>query len=154
MTSSLLLAQNEVNIEFVNETNVTLNGLSVDKNTTFEDIKAILGEPEIFKEYKTGKITYHYADNGIALQTVNGKLLMLGFNYNWDGDKTFPESTFKGKLSIEGIHFDKDSNQNKLEEIKNTEFMEVMPGFLFQNLKQRKKHFHYFPDLRMKKSRK
>ena len=138
--SSLLVAQNDVKIEFVNETNVTLNNLKIDKSTTFEEIQEILGEPKIYKEYVTGKVNYHYADNGITLQTVNGKLLLLGFNYNWDGDKTFPESTFTGKLIIDGIQFDKNSNQNKLDDIKNTEFMEVMPGFIISKPKTDKKN--------------
>ncbi|WP_124980488.1 DUF7738 domain-containing protein [Nonlabens xiamenensis] len=138
--SSLLVAQNDVNIEFINETNVILNDLKIDKNTSFEEIKEILGEPEIYKEYPTGKINYHYADNGITLQTVDGKLLLLGFNYNWDGDKTFPESTFTGKLKIDSIPFDKNSNQNKLDEIKNTEFLEVIPGFIISKPKTDQKN--------------
>lgn len=143
LISSLLVAQivaqNDVKIEFINETNVTLNDLKIDKNTTFEEIKEILGEPEIYKEYLTGKIIYHYVDNGITLQTVNGKLLLLGFNYNWDGDKTFPESTYTGKLLIEGVQFDNNSNQKKLDEIKKTEFLELIPGFIISKPKTDKK---------------
>ncbi|MFI1743203.1 DUF7738 domain-containing protein [Thalassobellus sediminis] len=140
LISSLIIAQNDVKIEFISETNVTLNDLRINKDTTLEEIKNILGEPEIYKEYLTGKVNYHYADNGITLQTVDGKLLLLGFNYNWDGDKTFPESTFKGELIIEEISFDKDSNQKKLEEIKNTEFIEVIPGFIISKPKTDKKN--------------
>ena len=36
---SLLVAQNDVKIEFINETNIFLNDLKIDKNTTFEQIK-------------------------------------------------------------------------------------------------------------------
>lgn len=140
LVSNLLIAQNDVKIEFIDETNVTLNDLKIDKNTTFEEIKAILGEPKIYKEYLTGKVNYHYADNGITLQTVNGKLLLLGFNYNWDGDKAFPESTFTGKLSVDGVAFDKNSSQKKLEEIKTVEFMEIMPGYVISKPKTAKKN--------------
>ncbi|CAL2092907.1 conserved protein of unknown function [Tenacibaculum sp. 190524A05c] len=138
--SSVLIAQSDVKIEFKSETNVTLNNLKIDKNTTFDEIKKILGEPKVYKEYASGKVNYHYAENGITLQTMNGKLLLLGFNYNWDGDKTFPESTFKGELVINGVSFDQNSNQKNLEKIENIDFMEVMPGFVFSKPKAGKKN--------------
>lgn len=136
----IVQGQNDVKIEFISETHVVLNDLKIDKNTTFEEMKDLLGEPVIYKEYATGKTNYHYADNGITLQTMDDKLLFIGFNYNWDGDKTFPESTYTGELIIEGVAFNKDSEEAILDEIENTEFMQIMPGFIISKPKTDKKN--------------
>lgn len=126
--STIVFSQNEVTIELTKQKKVLLNSTEINNNTTFAEVKKMLGEPEIYKEYLSGKVNYHYKENGISVHTINDKLLFIGVNYNWDGDKTFPESAFLGNLKIDGISFTKESKETVLKEIKNLEFFSVMPG--------------------------
>ncbi len=60
---SISYSQTKVNIEFINETKVLLNEIEINRSTSFSDIKELLGEPVVYKEYPTGKINYHYNDD-------------------------------------------------------------------------------------------
>ena len=137
---NLVYSQTKVNIEFVTETKVLLNGTEVNKSTTISTIKNILGEPEIYKEYTSGKTNYHYNDIGVSIHTLNDKLLFIGANFNWDGDTNFPETTYEGTLKIDGILFDKQSNNESINRLKNLEFITVMPGFYISKPKTKKKN--------------
>lgn len=138
--SNLVYSQSDVQIEFVDETTVLLNKIKIDKQTHFDKIKEILGKPVIYKKYLTGKTNYHYKDLGISIHTFDNKLIFIGVNYNWDGDKTFPETTYTGNLKIDGIEFEKNSNDKITAELKNLEFLTVMPGFLISKPKTDKKN--------------
>ena len=138
--SNFIYSQTKVDIEFVDETNVLLNKIKIDKTTSFSIIKKILGEPIIYKEYPSGKINYHYKELGLSVHTVDDKLLFIGVNYNWDGDKTFPESTYVGQLKIDGVKFDKNTNEEIISKIKNLEFLTIMPGFLMSKPLTKKKN--------------
>ncbi len=100
LTSTLLFAQEKPNVEFNSKSELLVNGQLVNNQTTFIKIVELLGKPELIKEHKSGKKTYSYPQTGIALSTFNDKVSMLGFNYNWDGDKNFPNTTFTGKLTV------------------------------------------------------
>ncbi|WP_271856362.1 DUF7738 domain-containing protein [Patiriisocius marinus] len=125
---SLLQAQ-EVNLEFVNENKVLLNGVKLDTTTTLDDIIKVLGEPVVYKAYPTGKTNYHYENLGISVHAVDGQLLFMGANFNWDGDANFPESSFIGLISIDGVSFTKQSNETIMEKVENITFISMMPGF-------------------------
>jgi len=100
LTSTLFFAQEKPNVEFNSKSELLVNGQLVNNQTTFTKIVELLGKPELIKEHKSGKKTYSYPQTGIALSTFNDKVSMLGFNYNWDGDKNFPNATFTGKLTV------------------------------------------------------
>ena len=72
--SSILFSQNEVTIELTKEKKVFLNSTEINNNTTFSEVKKMLGEPEIYKEYLSGKVNYHYKESGISVHTVDDKL--------------------------------------------------------------------------------
>ena len=131
-------SQNEIEISYTQEKTVLLNGQKIDNQTDFETIKSILGEPVIYKEFPSGKVNYHYPELGLAVHSINGKLLFIGANYNWDGDKNFPETTFTGKLNIDNVHFDKSSTNSKLSEIKIVEINCIMPEICMTNPKEEK----------------
>jgi hypothetical protein len=100
LTSTLFFAQEKPNVEFNNKSELLVNGQLVNNQTSYTKIVELLGKPELIKEHKSGKKTYSYPQTGIALSTFNDKLSMLGFNFNWDGDKNFPNTTFTGKLTV------------------------------------------------------
>lgn len=135
---SLGFAQDQVIISYTKEKSVLLNDQKIDHTTNLETIKSILGEPVVYKKYPTGKVNYHYPDLGLSIHFVNDNLLFVGANYNWDGDKTFPESTFTGKLEIGEVQFDKNTGEDILSEIKVVEIKCVMPGLCATNPKTEK----------------
>jgi hypothetical protein len=98
--SSFVFAQEKPTIEFSSSAKLTINGQMVNNQTSIETIIQLLGTPQLVKEHKSGKKTYVYPELGLAVQTFNDKLLMIGANYNWDGDKNFPNKTFTGKFTV------------------------------------------------------
>jgi hypothetical protein len=52
---------------------------------------------------------------------------MLGFNYNWDGDKNFPNTTFTGKLTIGKTILDVNSTK---EFMKSNDFLTFDPAIM------------------------
>ena len=118
-----------ISIQFLEDNTVKLNDTEITKDTPFSDIKSLLGEPVVYKEYPTGKTNYHYEELGISIHTVNGNVSFLGVNYNWDGDKSFPETSYSGTLVIDDTEFSKASTNAILEDIKNIEFSKIMTGF-------------------------
>ncbi|GGG10609.1 hypothetical protein GCM10011344_09090 [Dokdonia pacifica] len=127
-TVSLVSAQNTPEIIFNENKEVILNGEKIDKTSDLEKVTSLLGEPVLYKEYPTGKMTYHYTDLGIAMHFYKDNLIFIGANFNWDGDKTFPETTYTGKLSIDSIEFDMNTTNEILSEIKVIDLVSLMPG--------------------------
>ncbi|MFK7834004.1 MAG: hypothetical protein AB8B52_12050 [Winogradskyella sp.] len=131
-------AQNDIEINYSNDKDVLLNGQILTKDTNLETITSILGEPIIYKTYVTGKINYHYPKLGLSVHFVNENLLFIGANYNWDGDKNFPETTFTGKMKIGEVSFDVDSKSSQLSEIKVVKITCLMPELCMSNPKEEK----------------
>lgn len=127
-----LMAQN-VEIVYNQDYTATLNGTSVDNMTSYEEIVSLLGEPEIYKEYPSGKTNFHYKELGVVVHTVNGKLLTLGVNYNWDGDENFPNTTFKGNLKIGQESIDHKTKEEIVSELNMFEIECVLPGMCMNN---------------------
>lgn len=98
-------------LQFNEKSELTLNELTLNNATTFENIVAQLGEPVLKKEHKSGVKLYIYTDLGIALKTYNDKLTMIGVNFNWDGDKNFPEKSFSGDFYIGSTQITKESTK-------------------------------------------
>ncbi|UII20708.1 DUF7738 domain-containing protein [Fulvivirga ligni] len=131
-------AQDDVKIEFTENKEVLLNETAVDKTTTLKEITEILGEATLIKDFPTGKAFYQYPETGLALQFVDNQLLFIGANYNWDGDENFPETTYEGTLSIDGITFKADSKEEVLTDIEAVEIKCVIPGMCVTDPKKEK----------------
>lgn len=131
--STTLLAQDNVKLVYNQDFSVTLNGTSIDNSTTYEEIVSLLGEPEIYKEYATGKTNYHYKEQGMVVHTVAGKLLTIGVNYNWDGDENFPNTTFNGELNIGKTNMDQNTKESIVGELKSFEIECLLPGMCMNN---------------------
>lgn len=135
-TTCVTFAQSKISIEYKSDFTVTLNGQSVDNTTTYNDIVKLLGEPSIYREYPSGKTNYHYKDLGLVIHTVNGNLLTIGTNYNWDGDKNFPETTFEGEFIIGGKSVSKDTKGTIVEELKDLKINCIIPGLCMNDPKK------------------
>ena len=129
-------AQEKTKINFNEKKEVIINGEKIDKKTDLSKIKSILGEPEVYKEYPTGKINYHYPKLGISVHLVKDKLLFIGANFNWDGDKNFPETSYSGEFIIDNVSFNISSTESKLSEIKIVDIKCIMAGMCMTNPKE------------------
>ncbi len=104
-------AQNSTSLTLNEKKELILNNVQIGMNTSLEEIKSLLGEPVLHKEYVTGKVDYHYSELGISVQFMKDELMFIGVNYNWDGDETFPETTYEGELMLGETSFDKNSTK-------------------------------------------
>lgn len=128
--------QEKIEVAYNQDFSVKLNGVSIDNETTYQQIVEAIGEPEIYKEYPTGKINYRYSDLGFVFHTVNGKLLTIAFNFNWDGDKNFPNTTFQGILKIGEISINKETTESITIDLESFEVKCIMPGMCMNNPKE------------------
>ncbi|WP_298237505.1 hypothetical protein [uncultured Algibacter sp.] len=135
ISTSICFGQIEVTIEYNSDNSVLLNGIPINNTTMYSEIVKILGEPVIYKEYPTGKTNYHYEELGLILHTVNGNLLTIGVNFNWDGDKNFPETIFKGTLKIGTTSINQESKSTVVDEMKGFEIKCIMPEMCMNNPK-------------------
>lgn len=125
---NIVFAQSEIEIKYEKDGLIYLNEVKINKSTSLDDIKKVLGEPVLYKEYKaTGKVNYHYKELGVAIRTVDDKLLFIGVNFNWDGDKTFPETAYSGKLNMNGNEINLNTSEKDLEKL-DIKFVCPMPG--------------------------
>ncbi|CAM4290678.1 DUF7738 domain-containing protein [Flavobacterium terrigena] len=114
--STSFYAQN-ARVEFNKNSELFINAQLVNNQTTFAKIVELLGQPELVKESKSGVKNYTYANQGIAFKVYNDKLTMIGFNYNWDGDKNFPSTSFTGVAVIGSVQLDNNTNKEFMKKI-------------------------------------
>lgn len=105
-------AQENPRVEFNKNSELIINTQVINNQTTYAKIVELLGQPELIKESKSGVKSYAYAKYGMAFKTLNDKLTMIGFNYNWDGDKNFPNTSFIGVLVVGSAQLDSNSNKD------------------------------------------
>jgi hypothetical protein len=122
--STSFYAQN-ARVEFNKNSDLFVNAQVINNQTTFTKIVELLGQPEFVKESKSGVKSYAYTKLGIAFKVYNDKLTMIGFNYNWDGDKNFPSTSFTGVAVIGTVQLDNNTNK---------EFMKKNDFLTFDNL--------------------
>jgi len=133
---NVISAQTVVDMEFTKDKVVIINGKALGPNTSFDEVKEILGTPVVYKSYPTGKTNYHYEELGISLHTVDDKLLFIGLNFNWDGDKTFPQTPYTGTFKFGDITIDKTSDNSLIDKIEMVKLISVMPGLYMSNPKE------------------
>ncbi len=124
--STSFYAQENTRVEFNKNSELMINASLINNETTFTKFVEIVGgQPELIKESKNGVKTYFYSKNGLVFKTNKDKLTMIGFNYNWDGDKSFPNTSFTGVVVIGTVQLD--TNTTK-------EFMKKNEFLTFDNL--------------------
>jgi hypothetical protein len=106
----------------------TYNGTVINSKTTSEEINTTFGEPSSEKTYPNGDILYLYNSLGISISTnARHKVNFVGFNYTWDGDKRFPETSFEGSLQVGDFSVTKESTSKDFEKIDGIEFKCPIP---------------------------
>ncbi|MEM9364221.1 MAG: hypothetical protein AAGA43_16385 [Bacteroidota bacterium] len=141
LSSVICFGQETIEVVYTEDYTVTLNGTPIDNSTTYQSIVEMLGEPEIYKEYPTGKTNYRYSDLGLVFHTVDGNLLTLAFNFNWDGDKNFPNTSFEGILKIGESIIDTKTTESIVDDLERFEIKCLMAGMCMNNPRKIKNPF-------------
>ncbi|WP_290701334.1 hypothetical protein [Lacinutrix sp.] len=129
-------SQEIIKIEFTKDKELLINSLILSKLTTISELNKILGEPTIYKFYRSGKINYHFKEKGITVQTFDNKLIFIGLNFNWDGDATFPQTSYTGTFNIADLYVDKNSSNSIIENIKVVEIKCILPTLCMSDPKK------------------
>lgn len=121
-------AQDSSQWEFSDKSALTYNGTVINSKTNIDFIKSIFSEPNSEKIYPNGDILYKYESLGISISTNSkNKVNFIGFNYAWDGDKRFPETSFKGLLKVGNYRVTKESTAKDFESVEGVKFKCPIP---------------------------
>ncbi len=129
-------AQNSVEIKYTESSTLLLNKVSLNYSVNIEDIINAIGKPDRVVDYKNIEKNYFYDSLGIIILTKDGKLKGLGINYNWDGDKKFPEKSFTGSLKIGELSVSKNTIREEIAAIKSLEFVCPIESICASNNKE------------------
>ncbi|MEO5967612.1 MAG: hypothetical protein ABIP68_01720 [Ferruginibacter sp.] len=116
-------AQNSVEIKYTDSSLLHLDKILLTNTTNIEDIFAAIGKADRVVDYKNIEKNYFYDSLGMIILTKDGKIKGLGINYNWDGDKKFPEKSFTGNLKIGELSISKNTKKDDIAAIKSLEFV-------------------------------
>lgn len=117
------VAQNSVEINYSDTSTLLLKNLPLSNNINIEEITKSLGEPSKIVDNKKGEISYFYDDLGLVFAVKEKLVVLVGINYNWDGDKKFPQTSFVGTLKIGDFIVSKETKQEDILTIKAIEFL-------------------------------
>ena len=118
---------NKVSIEYTENSTLTINEFSLENATSIAQLVQVLGEPSKIADYPRGEQAYFYDDLGIMFATMDKQIKAMGINFNWDGDKKFPEKSYVGVLTMVGTKITKDSSIDTIASIANDSFICPIP---------------------------
>lgn len=112
-----------LNINYSGSAKLTVNEIPLDGKTKIEDLITKIGQPSQKKDYQYGETSYVYDEIGVVFSIKSGLVKGLAINFNWDGDKKFPEKSFIGTLKIGERAITKETDNKSLLTIKSIEFL-------------------------------
>jgi hypothetical protein len=115
-------AQTPVEINYSDTSTLFLNKLQLNDSMDIQHITNIIGEPGKIVDYPNAEKSYVYENSGFVIFTKNKKVKGIGINYNWDGDKKFPEKSFTGNAKVGELSISKTTTKEDLLSIKSTPF--------------------------------
>lgn len=98
--------------------NLLLNDVTIPAKAKVAELAERLGPPTREKEHPRGEKSLYHDKQGFVLWTVNGELMGVGINFNWDGDEKFPETPFTGSLALGDLKVDRNTTKAQLESLK------------------------------------
>jgi len=120
--TGLCHAQNTIEINYSDTSTLFLNKLLLNDNVNIQDITKTIGEPGKIVDYPNNEKSYFYENIGFVIFTKDQKVKGIGINYNWDGDKKFPEKSFIGNLKLGELPVSKATKKEDLPGIKSIPF--------------------------------
>lgn len=120
-------AQKDIMITYDASSELHVNGIPIKGETAMETIIEHIGKPTRTEEHKSGETSHFYEEQGVVFGVRNNVVKGVGVNYNWDGDKKFPKTSFSGKLTIGEVAITKETTSENIKEIKALSLVCPMP---------------------------
>jgi hypothetical protein len=128
LTANCAVGQtNTLEINYSGSAELIMNKQKIDGKTSVDKVIENLGDPSKIVDYPSGEKSYFYEEFGIVFFTVKGLIKGLGINYNWDGDKKFPEQAFKGKLKLGEAEINNETVSESIAGIESVKFTCPIP---------------------------
>lgn len=103
-------SQTTVNINYTDSSTLNVNGVNITGSTIVQDIIKKLGTPDKVIDYPRNEKSYFYETLGMVIMTMDSTVKGVGVNFNWDGDKKFPKTSYSGQLTVNNVSISKDAN--------------------------------------------
>lgn len=128
LISNFVMGQSTITkISYTENAELFVNDTAFNGNTKIKKLVANFGEPSKKVDHPSGETSYFYKEIGVMFFIKDGMVKGLGVNFNWDGDKKFPEKTFTGTLSLGDLEIKKDTKSKSIAAIKSIEFICPFP---------------------------
>jgi hypothetical protein len=111
-------AQTPLEINFPDSSTLTVNKIKLTENMNISNILNLFGKPTRILEYRNSEKSFFYDNDGFIIMTQDSIMKGLGINYNWDGDKKFPEKTFTGVLTMGEVNISKETKKENIDKLK------------------------------------
>ena len=94
-------------IHYTESAKLEVNNIAIDTKTTLKKLTDLLGQPSRVEEHVNGESGCFYDELGVVIFLGSNEMASgLGVNFNWDGDKKFPETSFTGTLKLAATTID------------------------------------------------
>lgn len=114
LIAAVVSAQPAPVITVTSEDSIWLNKLLLTPAVNQVQVVNELGKPSRIVE-KPGELNLYYDDLGILVALKEGKFAAIAANFNWDGDKHFPEKSYTGRLMIGKMEITRTTTKEELE---------------------------------------
>lgn len=121
IAATFCTAQTSSEIKYADSSSLFINGLLLNNATTFKKITEKLGEPDKKVDYPNSQSSYFYEDKGLLIMVKDSTVKGIGVNFNWDGDKKFPQKTYTGTLAIGELSITRDTKIENIIALKKIE---------------------------------
>jgi len=118
---------NTLEIKYSASAELIMNKQKIYSKTSVEKLIENMGDPSKIVDYPSGEKSYFYDELGVVFFTMNGLVRGLGINFNWDGDKKFPEQAFKGKLMLGEAEITNETVSESIAGIESVKFICPIP---------------------------
>jgi hypothetical protein len=123
---SLAFAQNPT-IKLIAGDKLSVNDVMIQGKIKPEALEKTLGQPTQKLTSRSGEVSYRYDELGVVFFVQENMVAGFGINFNWDGDKNYPEKSFTGVFKAGDKEITKDSKQADFTAIKVTEMVCPFP---------------------------
>lgn len=140
LTISMFYCKGQINCEinYSDSSTLTINKIKLQEKMNDQDFLKIFGKPTRVVEYRNTEKGYYYDNDGFVVFSKNSFVTMIGVNFNWDGDKKFPEKAFTGSLKIGELTINKETKKGDIDTLKAIGYdcpMDILCGSKSRNAK-------------------
>lgn len=118
----------DVKIMYSDSAELLVNEHVISGQTTVKELGELFGKASEIKERPNGDKSYYFNDLGIVISVRKGLVAGLGINFNWDGDKKFPEASYTGSLKVGNSEINKATKSEAIAGITTVKFVCPFPS--------------------------